>query len=196
MQQQSNLVSGYQRARSKLAIECSIFITLRLPVCPVPLKSFSFGRASRALRSAGQPFPGCRGGSWHPWKCVRMCSSVLVCPISFWPEKRATERTSRTCCASGGRAAWFRLVPGTRWWSCFKVSRASLLWLSSAGSSSSFPGAGMGVEESPVTALVYIALIYIVNLCGKPLVASGHECVWIWHRWCIYACSILMPLTS
>lgn len=33
MQQKSNFVPGYQRARSELAIECKIFLTFEILVC-------------------------------------------------------------------------------------------------------------------------------------------------------------------
>lgn len=42
MQQKSNFVPGYQRARSKLTIGCSVFITLMLLVYPAPYRSCFF----------------------------------------------------------------------------------------------------------------------------------------------------------
>lgn len=145
MQQKSNLVSGYQRARSKPAIECSIFITLLLPVSSAPTRSSGFECASRALCLTGQLLWHW-SGSWHPRKRFRTRSCVSVSHLCFAEKshEEATEGTSRMRCASGGRVARVRLGPRAQWWS-------SVQGLSGFS-------AREGAEESSVAVVSHMAL--------------------------------------
>lgn len=186
------MVSGYQRAWSKLAVECSIFITLMLPVCPASLRSFGFGCASRSLCLTRWFYPG-----WASSCGVGVALGILG-NVSYFillgGEKKkswkVTEGMPRTSYTSEG-SAWFRLVPGTWQWSPHvEVSWASLWWLFSA--SSSFTCL---VWDRSSEVISYCCYLYsFINLCVKSVVASENEHAWIWHR--CYTCSILVLLTS
>lgn len=93
MQQKSNLVSGYQRARSKLTIECLLFITLQLLVCPMPHRSSGFGPACSLCQ-----------GSFH---CPMRADPCLMCLLWLCSQ---SIRAARQHIGAQGMQTWLNLA--------------------------------------------------------------------------------------